>query len=219
TTGGTAVTLTGTGLSGATAVRFGSTPAVSYTVNSATQITAVAPPGSPGGVLVTVVSPTGTSNAVSYTYTAVVVPALTALTPASGPTTGGTTVTLTGTGLSGATAVRFGSTPAVSYTVNSATQITAVAPPGSPGGVLVTVVSPTGTSNAVSYTYTAVVVPALTALTPASGPTTGGTAVTLTGTGLSGATAVRFGSTPAVSYTVNSATQITAVAPPGSPGG
>ncbi|MDX3240115.1 IPT/TIG domain-containing protein, partial [Streptomyces sp. ME03-5709C] len=46
--------------------------------------------------------------------------------------------------------------------------------------------------------------PTVSAINPSQGPTTGGTAVTLTGTGLSGATAVRFGSTPAVSYTVNS---------------
>lgn len=83
-------------------------------------------------------------------------PTLTGLTPNSGPTTGGTSVTLTGTNLSGATSVTFGGTAATSYTVNSATQITATAPAGSVGTVNVTVTTPGGTSatsGATLYAY------------------------------------------------------------------
>ncbi|MEU6343499.1 IPT/TIG domain-containing protein [Streptomyces sp. NPDC046977] len=203
------VVLTGSGFTGVTAVKFGTTAAVGYTVNSATQITAVAPPGT-GAVPVTVSTPGGTSNSVTYTYTAQ--PSLVSVSPPQGPTAGGTTVILTGSGLTGATAVRFGSTAATSYTVNSATQITAVVPAGT-GAVPVTVTTPGGTSNAVSFFYLGA--PALASLSPNQGPAAGGTTVTLTGTDLSGATAVRFGSTPATSYTVDSPTQITAVAPPG----
>ncbi|WP_328545751.1 IPT/TIG domain-containing protein [Streptomyces platensis] len=209
--GGTTVTLTGTGFTGATAVQFGTTSA-SFIVNSATQITATAPAGS-GTVQVTVTGPGGTSNGQPFTYTTAPVPALTSLTPTSGPTAGGTTVTLTGTGFTGATAVRFGTTSA-SFTVNSATQITATAPAGS-GTVQVTVTGPGGTSNGQPFTYTTAPVPALTSLTPTSGPTTGGTTVTLTGTGLATVGAVRFGATPAASFTVVSDTHITAVAPAG----
>ena len=43
--------------------------------------------------------------------------------PGSGPNTGGTSVTITGTGFSGATAVNFGATAASSFTVNNATTI------------------------------------------------------------------------------------------------
>ncbi|MEU4341558.1 IPT/TIG domain-containing protein [Nocardia sp. NPDC023852] len=207
--GGTTVILTGTGLTGATAVTFGATPATSFTVNSATQITAVAPAGT-GTVQVTVTTPSGTSNGVFYTYVAV--PTLTSLSPTAGPAAGGTTVILTGTGLTGATAVTFGATPATSFTVNSATQITAVAPAGT-GTVQVTVTTAGGTSNGLPYTY--VPVPSLTSISPTAGPVAGGTTVILTGTGLTGATAVTFGATPATSFTVNSATQITAVAPAG----
>ena len=210
--GGTTVTLTGTGLTGATAVSFGSNPAISYTVNSATQITAVAPAGT-GVVPVTVTTPGGTSNSATFTYVAA--PALTAVSPVQGPTSGGTAVTLTGTGLAGATAVNFGGNPALSYTVNSAMQITAVVPVGT-GAVPVTVTTPGGTSNSVTYTY--VVAPVLTAVSPVQGRASGGATVILTGTGLTGATAVSFGSNPATSFTVNSATQITAVAPAGTGG-
>ncbi|WP_413787807.1 IPT/TIG domain-containing protein [Streptomyces platensis] len=211
--GGTTVTLTGTGFTGATAVQFGTTSA-SFIVNSATQITATAPAGS-GTVQVTVTGPGGTSNGQPFTYTTAPVPALTSLTPTSGPTTGGTTVTLTGTGLATVGAVRFGATPAASFTVVSDTHITAVAPAGT-GTVQVTVTTPGGTSNGISYTYSAA--PTLSGVTPNQGPTSGGNTVTLTGTNLTGTTAVTFGATPATSFTVLSPTQITAVVPAGSAG-
>ncbi|WP_062997070.1 ice-binding family protein [Nocardia mikamii] len=207
--GGTTVVLTGTHLTGATAVNFGGTPATSFTVNSDTQITAVAPAHTAGTVQVTVTTPSGTSNGVSYTYIAV--PTLTSVTPSSGPPSGGTVVVLTGTGLTGATAVSFGGTPATLFTVNSDTQITVLTPAHTAGTVQVTVTTPGGTSNGVSFTYIAV--PTLTSVTPSSGPPSGGTVVVLTGTGLTGATAVSFGGTPATLFTVNSDTQITVLTP------
>ncbi|WP_327115921.1 IPT/TIG domain-containing protein [Nocardia sp. NBC_01730] len=207
--GGTLVTLTGTGFTGATAMSFGATPATSYFVLSDNLIVALAPAGT-GTVLVTVTTAAGTSAGVPFTY--VPVPTLTSISPNSGPVTGGTTVVLTGTGFTSATAVFFGFLPATSFTVNSNTQITAVTPVGL-GTVPVTVSTVGGTSNAVSYTY--VLPPILLSLIPNSGPSAGGTMVTLTGVGLSGATGVSFGATPAISFTVVSDTQITAVAPAG----
>ncbi|MFJ5801520.1 IPT/TIG domain-containing protein [Streptomyces decoyicus] len=159
---------------------------------------------------VTVTGPGGTSNGVPFTYTTAPVPTLTSVTPTSGPTAGGTTVTLTGTGLATASAVRFGATPAASFTVVSDTHITAVAPAGT-GTVPVTVTTPGGTSNGISYTYSAA--PILSGVSPNQGPTSGGNTVTLTGANLTGATAVTFGATPATSFTVVSPTQITAVVP------
>ncbi|MFJ7200682.1 MULTISPECIES: IPT/TIG domain-containing protein [unclassified Streptomyces] len=206
--GSSTVTLNGSGFTGATAVNFGTNLALSYTVDTAAKITAVTPVGT-GAVLVTVRSPGGTSNSVTYTYAAT--PALTSVSPNQGPASGGTTVTLTGTGLTGATAVNFGSN-AATYTVNSATQITAVAPAGT-GAVPVTVTTVGGTTGPVYFFY--LNVPSLIAVSPNQGPASGGTTVTLTGTGLTGATAVNFGSNAATTYTVNSATQITAVAPAG----
>ncbi len=214
TTGGSAVTLTGLNLAGATAVRFGTTAASSFTVVSPTQITAISPAGT-GTVQITVTTGGGTTNGVAYSY--VVGPVLSTVSPTSGPLAGGTTVTLTGTGFTGATAVRFGATPAASFTVGSATRITAVTPPGAAGAVDVTVVTPGGAASlAKSFFYRDI--PALTGIAPGSGPLAGGTTVTLTGSGLSGTTAVRFGTAPATSFTVVSATQVTAVAPAGSAG-
>lgn len=123
------VTLNGSQFTGAIAVMFGSAAALSYTVNNPSTITATVPPGT-GTVNVTVRTPAGLSNTIAYTYAPT--PALSAIAPNQGPTSGGTSVVLTGTGLTGTTAVTFGSTPATSYTVNSATQITAVTPTSAP---------------------------------------------------------------------------------------
>ena len=151
--------------------------------------------------------------------TTVLAPAITAISPASGPISGGTSVVITGTGLTGATAVSFGATPTTGFTVNSATQITATAPAGAAGTVDVAVTTAGGTS-AVSAAdrYTYVATPTVTGLAPSSGPISGGTSVVITGTGLTGATAVSFGATPTTGFTVNSATQITATAPAGAAG-
>ena len=74
-------------------------------------------------------------------------PTVTAVAPDSGPFGGGTSVTITGTNLTGATVVQFGGAAASSFTVNSATAITAMSPGGS-GTVDITVTTPAGTSAA-----------------------------------------------------------------------
>lgn len=84
------------------------------------------------------------------------VPAVTGVSPSSGPTAGGTAVTVAGTNFTGATAVSFGGTAATSFTVASATSITAVSPTHAAGTVDVTVTSASGTSStgtADQFTY------------------------------------------------------------------
>ena len=220
TAGGTSVTITGSDFTGATGVAFGSTPAASFTVNSASSITAVSPAGT-GTVNITVTSPDGTSPAVvadQFTYQNPV-PTVSSVSPSNGPAAGGSSVTITGTGFTGATAVKFGGTAAASYAVNTGTQITAVSPAGTSGSTVdITVTGPGGTSvtsSADHFTYG----PTVSHISPLSGSTVGGTSVTITGTGFTGATGVSFGSTPAASFTVGSATSITAVVPAASTSG
>ena len=207
--GGTAVTITGTGFTGATGVLFGSVSAA-FTVVSSTKITATAPAGS-GSVTVTVTAPGATSNGVTYSFVAA--PVLSTLSPAQGPGAGGNTVTITGTGFTGATGVLFGSVSAA-FTVVSGTQITAIAPAAPLAPVAVTVVTAGGTSNGVLYYY--VPLPTVTAVSPSMGPVAGGNTVTITGTGLTLATAVHFGPGAATGVTVVSDNQVTVQAPSGS---
>lgn len=64
---------------------------------------------------------------------------VTSFTPAAGAV--GDTVTVTGTGLTGAAAVKFGTTPVTTFTVDSDTQITATVPPGAHSGPIAITVS------------------------------------------------------------------------------
>jgi hypothetical protein len=86
-------------------------------------------------------------------------PQVGALNPNAGPAEGGTIVTITGSGFTGATSVKFGGTEA-SFTVDTDTQITATSPGGSPDTVDVTVTNAIGTSDINSndkFTYLTVV--------------------------------------------------------------
>ena len=145
TAGGTAVTITGTSLGNASAVDFGST-AGTIVSDSATQIVATSPAGQAGTANITVTTPGGTS--VEYSgdhYTYVAPPAVTGVSPNDGAVGGGTTVTITGTGLANASAVDFGAT-AGAIVSDSAAKIVATSPAESAGTVNVTVTTPIGTS-------------------------------------------------------------------------
>ena len=219
-TGGNTVTIGGTGFTGATRVKFGYySSATNLVVVSDTQITVTAPAGT-GTVDVTVTTPGGTSATstyTKYTYNAPPPrPTVSSLTPNNGLNTGGNTVTIKGTGLTGATQVKFGSNNATNLVVISDTQITVTAPAGT-GTIDVTVTTPGGTSATstyTKYTYNAPR-PTVTSLIPNNGLNTGGNAVTIGGTGFTGATRVKFGYYTATNLAVVSDTQITVTAPAG----
>lgn len=205
---GASVVITGTNFTGATAVRFNGTNAT-FTVNSPTQITATVPTGATDGPISVQNSAGTATSSTSFDVTAQPAPTISSFNPSSGPI--GTSVVITGTNFTGATAVRFAGTTAT-FTVNSPTQITATVPTGAAtGAISVTTASGTATSSS-SFTVTAGA-PAITSFTPATGCV--GSTVTLTGTGFTGATAVTFNGVAATSFTVASSTRITAVVPTG----
>ncbi len=75
------------------------------------------------------------------------VPAVTYVSPSSGPLGGGTSVTISGANFTAATAVYFGTVAASSFTIVSPTEITVVSPAGLQAGIVdVTVTTPGGTS-------------------------------------------------------------------------
>ncbi len=131
--------------------------------------------------------------------------------PSAGPADGGTEVLVTGSGFTGVTAVDFGTAAAESFTIESDGAIEAVAPPGT-GTVPVTVYdsgSPRG-DDAGQFIYEQV-----TSISPATGPTSGGTWVVIDGSGLVSADGVLFGKTPAQQFYVLSDTQVEALSPQG----
>ncbi|MFE7837760.1 IPT/TIG domain-containing protein [Streptomyces sp. NPDC057474] len=212
TGGGTLVTITGTNLSNTSAVKFGGKPATSVTNVSPTQVTAVSPSGT-GTVGVTVTTPGGTSNPLSYFY--VGAPFKSSLSAGSGPLAGGNTVTVNGTGLSTATSVSFGANSATP-TVLSDSSLSVTVPAGAAAGsVSVSVTTAGGTNNGISYTY--VDAPTIGTIVPDEGSTSGGTAVTITGTNLSSTDSVTFDGVTAPFAVIN-ATTLSAVTPPGTAG-
>ncbi|MEA2559582.1 MAG: hypothetical protein QOH06_1086 [Acidobacteriota bacterium] len=209
---GTTVTIDGNNFLGTGQVRFNGVTAPSFTVQSNTRITAQAPSNAGAGPIA-VVTPAGTatSTGVFSVTVPMAVPVIASFSPASGGP--GTLVSISGNNLAGATAVRFNGAPAT-FTGLSNTFIQAIVPAGASSG-RISVTTPAGTVQSSAF-FTVVQAPALptiTALSPASGQ--GGTAVIVTGTQLGGATAVRFNGKDAATFTVQSATQISAMVPLG----
>ena len=220
TAGGTSVTITGTGLTSATDVSFGATSAFgSCSANTATSITCNSPAGSAGAVDVTVTTGNGTSpvNAPADQFTYVAAPTVTGVSPVSGPTAGGTSVTITGTNLTAASGVQFGTNAGTSCGSNTATSITCTSPAGSAGVVDVKVTTAGGTSatNAPSDHFTYVAAPTVTVVSPSTGLAAGGDSVTITGTNLTSATAVHFGANLGTACGTNTSTSITCTSPAG----
>lgn len=140
---GATVTINGTNFTGTTQVQFGGVNASSFTIISATQITAVVAAGGASGN-VSVTTPAGTANLAGFTFLAP--PTITSFTPPTAQA--GATITINGTNFTGTTAVTFGNTPAASFAVVSAIQITATVPFLGGGGIIsVTTPSGTGTST------------------------------------------------------------------------
>jgi hypothetical protein len=81
-------------------------------------------------------------------------PTVTSVTPNSGPTNGGTSVTIAGANFASAATVSFGSAPANNVTFVDSTKLTASTPPGSAGTVSVSVTNPNGQKGTLTNGYT-----------------------------------------------------------------
>ena len=214
---GDAVTLTGTGLATTMEVRFGGA-AVSQAqiqILSDTRIQVTVPADAVTGPI-TLRTQGGSAQApaafeVVRPQDPPQAPVVDRFAPLSGRP--GTVVTLVGTHLTGVTQVAFGGVPAQAFTVESGTQITATVPPGAVTGE-VTVASARG--SALAGRFTVILQSSLDAFAPLAG--TPGTAVTLTGTHLGGATRVTFAGTEAA-FAQDSDTRITATVPAGAGSG
>lgn len=145
-------------------------------------------------------------------------PTLSSISPTLGPISGGTLVTINGTNFADGATVSFGSAGASSITFVSATQLEAVVPPGPAGNANVTVTNPGGQSTSLANAFVYGSGPTVTSISPDSGSVTGGTTVTITGSGFESGAIVAFGVAPATSVTVVSSTEIEAVTPAESAG-
>jgi uncharacterized repeat protein (TIGR03803 family) len=145
---GQSVQVLGQGFTGTTSVTFGSATATSFSVVSDTYLTAVVPGQATTGP-VTITRPSGT---LTSNRQFLVTPVISSISPTNGPI--GTVVTITGTGLLGATQVTFGGVKATNFTVVSSTEITATVPSGAKTGSIAVTTSGGTVSSTMTFTVT-----------------------------------------------------------------
>ncbi|MFC1706259.1 IPT/TIG domain-containing protein, partial [Planctomycetota bacterium] len=216
--GGTTVTVTGTGFATGAAVYLGGATCT-VPVATGTQITMVTPARPHGRATVAVVNPDGATAALANAFNSAATPTLTAISPIHGPTTGSATLTLTGQNfLPGMTVTVGGKTAtavSASYEYKSATVVT----PGGTAGARDVVVSHLGGSATLASGYTYYDPPAVTQVAPTSGTNAGGTTLALTGTQfVTGLTTVTVGGNPATNVVLAGSTGITCKTPSHAPG-
>jgi RHS repeat-associated protein len=181
-------------------------PSATYTYNQASQLTsAIQPPTVPA--MDRDSSRSGLSDAVRPNSGTA--PVISSIAPSAGPTTGGTKVTIDGTGFKNVKSVTFGSKTAKFKVVN-ARSVTATSPKGSKGDVLVWVTTSVGPSNTVKFAY--ITGPYVYSISPSTGPADGGTSVVITGFNFTSVKSVKFGSASA-KFTVTNSKSIIAIAP------
>lgn len=221
--GGTAVTIRGTGFLAGATVKLGGTSATGVSVVNSTTIAATTPAHAAGATSVVVTNTDAKSGTLNngFTFTGPPppnpAPTVISITPNSGTTNGGTAVTIAGTGFLAGATVKMGGTSATVLSVVNSALITATAPAHAAGAVDVVVTNTdtkTGTLTS-GYTYTAASNPAptVTSINPTTGVTTGGTTVTITGTGFLAGATVSFGGTAATGVALVNSTTITASTP------
>ena len=141
---------------------------------------------------------------------------ITSVTPLQGSVLGGTQITINGTSLSGTTAVKIGGVDCTNLQVLSPTVVKAVTPAGAAGEASISVITAAGTLfSPAPFTYVQL---SISSVSPNQGIYSGGTAITITGSFLNGATSVKVGGVPATDVVAVNSTTVTAVTPAGSIG-
>jgi len=212
--GGISVTITGTGFTMPCFAYFDGNIA-STTYLGPTIISAWLPAGT-GVVDVMVQNPDSSSDTLVDCFTYYPPATVSDVSPANGPETGGTPVTITGMDFVSGADVYFGGDWATDVVVTGSTEITCTTPPGT-GTVDVDVYNPESAPGTLSsaFTYDVVPPPTVSGVSPDHGPASGGTTVTLTGTNFMSGATVTIDGTPATDVSVNSSTEIVCTTPSG----
>jgi hypothetical protein len=152
------------------------------------------------------------TSTIPTTPTVVIAPTVTAVSPTTGATLGGTTVTISGLNFAAGAVVTIGGVAATSATVVSSTTITAVAGAHAAGAADVVVIQGDQSSTlAAAFTYVTLPPPTVSSVFPSAGSSAGGTTVTITGTNFAPGATVTVGGVAATSVAVVNLTSLTAV--------
>jgi hypothetical protein len=204
---GASIVITGTNFTGATAVSFGGTSALSFTVDNDSQITAVVGCGTSGDIAITTPSGRGTS-AVPFTYTPFA-PAISNFSPSSGQV--GTLITIQGRNIVCATSVIVGGARA-SFTVNRDGSLAVMVPSGASSGAI-SITSAGGTATSSTNFSVTQPVPSITSFLPNSGAA--GTLVIIKGENFTGTSRVTVGGVSATFTMSQDGTTLNVAVPEG----
>ncbi len=207
---GTLVTVTGTGLAGATQVKFGNLVATSLTPVDSTSLTATVPFGAFTGP-VTVTTPNGSSTSTNPFYVA---PVVASFSPQRAKV--GALVTLVGDNIGDATTVVFGGGKTAAFSAQSTNRLTAIVPDGAINGVIV-VTTPGGAGSNQTPFQVIGNTPVILDFTPAYAAV--GATVKIIGDNLGSPSSVKFNGTAAVSFVAIGGTNITVTVPDGATSG
>lgn len=200
---GDSVTLTGSGLLGASRVAFGGVPGAFSVLDQGAQISATVPAaGLSGTISVTTAAGTAYSPGIFG-----VLPSLTSVSPSHGQA--GDTVTLGGTCLGDQVVITFDGVRATQQVSHSATQIRVLVPQAAATGPVV--VSNGWGSATSSSDFT--IDPAITAFYPTQGPTGMAVPVIIKGSGFDATCRVVLGAGPTLTPSASSATELTVAIP------
>lgn len=205
-TGGNQVLVYGHHLAGVTSVRFGGVNATNLVVVDDSKLSVTAPPHAAGSVRLRVISPAG-STPPNRAYLYVEAPTIAGVSPATGSSDGGTTVTVTGTGFSNPDApvvwVKFGGVKGTNVAVQNDTTLTVTAPAHVAANVRVRVaLYPASSERSSAARYTYLQGPTVTQISPSFGRIAGGDTVAIEGSTLSGVTSVTFDGIPGTNLNV-----------------
>jgi len=204
----TQISITGSGLTGTTAVSFNGTPASTFQFVNDSLVTAVVPIGATTGTVTLTVN----SNPVNSPspFTVEPGPGISSVSPTTA--WGGDTVLLTGTGFSTVTTAHVNGLNAPTFTILNNTSMTVLVPASATTG-RITVTNPAGTADPGPILTIVPDDPAITSFSPTA--TVVGNTVTITGSQFTNSTAVAFNGVPATSFHIVDDGHITAVVPSG----
>jgi hypothetical protein len=206
-------------------VKFSATSATGLVIDSDSQLEVTVPAvgGGSNPIVVHNTNPSNNSAPFPYTTTAAgpTCPGVPTFSPATGFVGSTVTITTATTFTTAPTGVRFNTSSLVTPTNTTATSATAVVPAGATTGPIHVYTAAGQRTSATNFTVVTAPLPTITSFTPASGPV--GTSVKITGTNFSGTvsgatfttSSVKFNTTTATTFHVDSATQITATVPTG----
>jgi hypothetical protein len=208
--GGTSVTITGANFMSATTVEIGGVACTDIAIVNSQELTCTTGAHAAGTVDVAVTAGNGSGSLPGgFLYTDNT-PIIQAINPAAGSASGGTNVTITGSNFVAGTTVTIGNAACTDVAIISDGELTCTTTSHTTGTADVTVTTEHGSDTLVDgYTYSDEQLPVVTSITPAQGPFSGGTVVSVIGSNFMPGTIVYVGQAPCANITIVDDTELT----------